>query len=219
MVWQKAPDKPLLREGNVDIWCFDKDLSTHHSKSLFGFLSENEKHRATQYVFNEDRDCYIFRRGILRNILSKYVQIDPQHLQINYSEYGKPYLHNAPYLQFNLSHSNEIILYAIARDVSVGIDVESLRNEIDIVGIAPLICSFRDQQVLKNIATKEQQRSAFLEIWTRKEASLKAQGLGLSHLSKLDQESCFFFHTFEFQDSIATLCCASDIININYWKI
>lgn len=220
MIWHKALGKgklPLI-QGCVDIWCFDRTSLKCHYNSLSEWLSEDEKITAAQYIFDTDREHYIARRALLRFILSRYVQIDPCLLQICNTEHGKPRLINAPYLQFNLSKNDDLILYAITRDSAVGIDVESLSQRIDIDAISPLICYTEELEILKNTSVGDRQR-IFLKIWTRKEAALKARGLGLSYIADANMESHLFFRTFEFKNSVATLCAFCPINHINFhWE-
>jgi 4'-phosphopantetheinyl transferase len=124
---------------------------------------------------------FVAGRGLLRKILGSYLGIPAEGLHFSVGTHGKPFLSAITdtnrQLHFNLSHSGGIFLLAIATDCAVGIDVEQLRMETPILDMARLAFSPCEQKELQGLP-HHLQRSAFFRGWTRKEAYLKACGMG-----------------------------------------
>jgi 4'-phosphopantetheinyl transferase len=146
-------------------------------------LSEDEHKRAACFHFEHDRDRFIIARGILRMILGSYLDIQPQEIHFAYNSYGKPGLsHNltATAIQFNVSHSNELALYAFTCESEIGIDVEFVSPLLDEKEIANRFFSHREYTSYCQVSSN-QKLNAFYNCWTRKEAYIKAIGNGLTH--------------------------------------
>ena len=150
-------------------------------------LSEKEVMRADRFYFERDRKHFIVGRGVLRAILGIYLGMEPDQLEFSYGAYGKPYLADGcgeREVRFNLSHSNELALYAFVRGREIGVDLEYIRDIPDIEQIAARFFSARENIVLHGLPAAQKQE-AFFRCWTRKEAYIKAIGNGLTH--PLDQ--------------------------------
>jgi len=178
-------DPPQLLASEVHIW--QASLQTDHraaDRANSGFryaLSEDERVRAERYLFPEHRRRFVARHGILREILARYLQVEPATVQFEYLELGKPQLARPAdaRLQFNISHSGDLALYAVALDSPVGVDIEIARPVPDCLALASRFFSPVEYQGL--LATPPAlQEAAFLRCWTRKEAFVKAHGKGLS---------------------------------------
>lgn len=152
--------------------------------ALNGFrdiISENERERSEKYRFPHDKQRFVIARGLLRNILASYVDIPPERISFAYNQYGKPSLSNVPTggtVHFNLSHSHDVVLYAVA-GASIGIDIERVRHDLDVEGIAERFFSKMERDHLRRLPS-EVRHQAFFTCWTRKEAYIKAKGNGLS---------------------------------------
>jgi 4'-phosphopantetheinyl transferase len=143
-------------------------------------LSEDERERARRLRFERDRRRFVVARGTLRGLLARYTALDPAALRFQYGRRGKPALAaelNATGLRFNLSHSHELALYAVARGRELGIDVEQRRPDRAEAGIAERFFSPRELEALRALPT-ERWTEAFFTCWTRKEAYIKAKGAG-----------------------------------------
>jgi 4'-phosphopantetheinyl transferase len=152
-------------------------------------LSADERQRAARFHFARDRRHFVAARAMLRTLLGKYLGIDPAALSFSYSQNGKPHL-SQPYaatgLTFNLSHSGGIALYAFSRNRDLGVDVEQIRQDYEVDGIARRFFSAHEQKQLSDLPAKGKPE-AFFRCWTRKEAYIKATGDGLSlPLSQFD---------------------------------
>ncbi|HEX8458500.1 MAG TPA: 4'-phosphopantetheinyl transferase superfamily protein [Pyrinomonadaceae bacterium] len=176
-----------LADGEVHLW--RAALTPDAPATLERFhatLAPDEKATAARYRFRRHRDHYVAARGILRQLLARYLSAPPESLRFTYSAYGKPALdpsaHGAqPSLRFNLSHSHELALYAFARGRDLGIDLEHVRADLAGAEIAARFFSAREVSALRALSTEEMRVRAFFNCWTRKEAYIKARGEGLSH--------------------------------------
>jgi 4'-phosphopantetheinyl transferase len=178
----------MLEENEVHVWFASVDSSNPMSSQLFSLLSTDERDRAGRFHFEKDRCRFVVSRGTLRVLLGFYLDQEPAQLRFRYDTWGKPTLEDKK-IQFNLSHSEDIILYAITKGVRIGIDVEKIRPMPDADAIAQRFFSQREGSLLQSLPL-EQREEAFFHCWTRKEAFLKAVGKGLA--GALDQTEVTF---------------------------
>lgn len=176
--WALPPDSLKLESHHVDIWRVSSALTADSVKLLFSSLSDDEKQRASRFRFPTDRDRYIVSHGSLRDVLGRYLHRQPHQLTFSVNKYGKPSLAHSK-LEFNLSHSNDFALIAITQGRKVGVDVEHIRTDIEMENIARRHFSRVEISELMSLPP-EQREAGFFNCWTRKEAYIKAQGVGLS---------------------------------------
>jgi len=180
--WSPAPANLVLSRDEVHVWCASLDQSASLVQQLATTLSADEQLRADRFRFEQHRQHFIIGRGVLRAILGRYMNIEPSQLQFCYSPHGKPALADADttgMLQFNLSHSGGVALYAVACERQIGIDIERLRPFSELEQIAKRFFSNREYEELRALSPS-QQHDAFFRYWTLKEAYVKATGQGLS---------------------------------------
>jgi 4'-phosphopantetheinyl transferase len=154
----------------------------------FGLLNEDERARARRFVRPRDRRRFLACRGALRTILGQLVGEPPVHLHFQAGPGGKPEL-RADYrgaetrpLQFNVTHSGDLALIAVALDVELGVDVEHLRPIKEAERIVASYFTIGEQAQFFDLDPTDREQ-AFLRGWTRKEAILKARGVGLAGLA------------------------------------
>jgi 4'-phosphopantetheinyl transferase len=181
--WAIPPYSLALENDEVHIWRVQLDMPEDHILALEHILASDERTRATRFHFPKDRLHFIAARGVLRTILGRYLAQNPSVLQFRYNQYGKPFLYNGiedSMLSFNVTHSHNMALYAITRKGrEVGIDIEYIRPERADLAIAEHFFSHYEVKTLCTIPAP-QQALAFFHCWTRKEAYIKARGMGLS---------------------------------------
>lgn len=180
--WLPPPTNLALSDNEVHVWRATLNVPSLHIQSLRESLSVDELDKADRFHFEIDRKHFTVGRGILRTILGRYLSLDPAHLRFRYNQYGKPFLaskFDQYLLNFNLSHSGGLALYAFTRDREVGIDLERIRTDVEYDEIAARFFSPREVAVLRTIPA-ERKPEAFYNCWTRKEAYIKAHGQGLS---------------------------------------
>lgn len=167
--------------GDIHAWHVALDREQEEIARFESTLSDEEKARADRFHFQNDRSRFVVARGFLRALLGGYLQLSPAALEITYGEHGKPAL-AAPAvssgLSFNVSHSASLAVYAISRNRNLGIDVEYVRPEAAGENIAERYFAAREFSELRKLPPEAKVRG-FFNCWTRKEAYLKATGLGL----------------------------------------
>jgi 4'-phosphopantetheinyl transferase len=160
----------------VKVWVVNLDCASGE----LSLLSTSERVRADRRKRPQDRERSLQAHCAIRRILALQLGRDPRHLEFDTTAFGKPFLTRpAQDLQFNLSHSGRHGLIAVAKGRSVGVDIEVRRPIGDLLGVALQIATPREAKFLKQLPTG-QVHSAFFELWTRKEAMLKALGRGFS---------------------------------------
>jgi 4'-phosphopantetheinyl transferase len=168
------------RINEVHVWRTSVDLAASDFARLQQILSSDEREKADRFRFEVDRRCSVIGRGSLRVLLGQILDLPPESLQIECNEFGKPGLaKNHLQLRFNLSHSGNLILIAVARGRAVGVDVEKIQSNLDLDAIAARFFSTNERKILASLVGSARQQ-AFFSCWTRKEAYLKARGLGLT---------------------------------------
>lgn len=177
-VWSSPPASLELQSDQMDVWRVRSDLPLDVMDRLEETLSEDERERAARFHFQGDKDRFIAAHGCLRDVLSRYLHCAPDQLSFSTNPQGKPALYDHP-LEFNLSHSGDFALIAITQVRKVGVDVERIRSGISSHVIAQQYFSASEVAELEALPL-EKRESAFFTCWTRKEAYIKAQGLGLS---------------------------------------
>jgi 4'-phosphopantetheinyl transferase len=167
-------------EGAVHVWRADLACGDAELARLEAFLDEAELARARRFHFERDRRNFTAARGILRELLGRYLGCPPASIRFRQGPHGKPALDQAALdLEFNLSHSNGRALFAFSIGREVGVDLEAgARLGDDWPGLGRRIFSAREQEELARQPIPSR-RDAFLNGWTRKEAYLKATGQGL----------------------------------------
>ena len=169
-----------LGSNEVHIWSVSLNPAEAVLEARHCLLSEDELARASRFRFPEHRRRYLAARGALRHILAAYLGTQGRDVSFVYGAAGKP---NLPAelgkgLQFNLSHSGELAVVALAARRTVGVDVELVRPIDDVEGMIGRFFSKGERTDL--FALPEHERvEAFFRCWTRKEAFIKATGDGL----------------------------------------
>jgi 4'-phosphopantetheinyl transferase len=173
--WEPGPMRPQLAADVVDVWQADLAVG---GGDVRGLLSDDERERAARFVRAEDGARWAHARGILRALLGRYAAADPRALCFAEGPHGKPRLDDEA-ISFNLSHSSEVLLVAVARDREVGVDVELPRRSVDHVAIARRILAADEADRIEAIEDPQQREREFLRAWVRWEATLKCSGFGI----------------------------------------
>jgi phosphopantetheinyl transferase len=171
------PGNPAFRlaENSIHLWLLNLDADIDDSFCR-ACLSEEELHKARDFIKPALADRYMRSRGLLRHILGSYLRIAPKQLSFSVTAYGKPFLRNRA-LHFNVSHSEGKALVAICRKHEIGVDIEGLRPVPEASGIARRWFSEAENEWIR--VSPEPER-AFLRCWVCREALLKATGHGFA---------------------------------------
>jgi 4'-phosphopantetheinyl transferase len=178
-----APTNAILPQGGeVHVWRASLAAEPERLAKFFALLSPEEKNRADRFHSPEHRGAFIAARGILREILGRALAREPSALEFSSSRYGKPCFvpgSDFAHIHFNLSHSGERALFAVAQIGEVGVDLEKIRPLPDMPALAPRVFSPREAALFFSLP-RSIQLEAFFTCWTRKEAYLKARGDGFA---------------------------------------
>jgi 4'-phosphopantetheinyl transferase len=178
--WCQPPEELPWPHDEVHVWRTTLAWPETARHRLAQWLAADERDKMERFRFERDRRRYLVCRGLLRSLLGRYLDLAPQELRFETTAAGKPHLTvGQEQLQFNLAHSGEYVLIAIADGRAVGIDVEEVRDDFDAGQVAANFFSLNEQRDLAAL-TGPLQIDAFFECWTRKEAYVKARGEGLS---------------------------------------
>ena len=181
-LWNLATGPVKLDEQEVHVWKAQLDVPVALIPQYQETLSTEELNKAQQFRFEVLRQRWTVAHAVLRMLLGQYLGIAPQLLRFHLNAYGKPALampEQSNTLQFNLSHSANLALYAFCWQRPVGVDVEYMRTNIPYDQLAQHSFSLQEQTTLLHLSG-EQKHQAFYNCWTRKEAYIKARGMGLS---------------------------------------
>jgi 4'-phosphopantetheinyl transferase len=179
--WDLSPDRLALAENEIHVWRASLDCEAPVLHRFEGTLAADEKDRAQRFVFQPDRNSYIAARGILRELLGRYLSRSASAIEFDYGAQGKPALRSGSLpsvVQFNASHSHGMALFAFAVARQVGVDVELVRPDFAGEKIAERFFSPQEVRELRSLPAAVQDEGFFL-CWTRKEAYIKARGEGL----------------------------------------
>ncbi|MBC8007539.1 MAG: 4'-phosphopantetheinyl transferase superfamily protein [Prolixibacteraceae bacterium] len=151
--------------------------------ALTEYLSPEERRRADRFRFDRDRRRFIVARARLRQLLGERVKARPEEVELVYGSHGKPALSqrlNNMDWRFNVSHRDDVAAYVFSQGREVGIDVEAIRPVHRADTIASHFFSRSEQEAYLALDSSDKM-PGFFNCWTRKEAFIKAIGLGISH--------------------------------------
>jgi 4'-phosphopantetheinyl transferase len=181
-VWKSPPSGYSLPSDEVHIWRAGLDWPPEAVDEWCRILPPEERKRADAFHFPADRTRHILGRAVSRLLIARCAGVEAASVRFEYGAKGKPQLagaliHNS--LNFNISHSGDYVLVAIAFQRCLGVDIERIRMDIDTGAIAKRFFSANECLALAGLPA-DLRHEAFFACWTRKEAYIKARGDGLS---------------------------------------
>lgn len=180
--WLTPPSEPIPLDDTVHLWLASMDSLTSNIELLEKLLDADERERAGRFYFASDRNRFVAARAVLRMILSRYVSLPPEELDFCYGQFGKPALtvkQGRGNIEFNLSHSRDLVLYVITRNARVGVDVEYISSFPEINRIVEQTFDGHEKKVWRDLIPR-QQTEYFFRHWTRREAFVKSEGKSLA---------------------------------------
>lgn len=189
--WPLSSKAPQLASDEVHVWAVSLGVTASALEALAASLSSDEMGRAGKFKFEKHRNRFIAGRGVLREILGEYLQAKAVTLRFDCSANGKPALaaeFASAGVHFNLAHSEDMALVAVTRVGPIGVDIECIRpvNEMD--ELVARFFSARETVLFQRLRPDEK-AAAFFNLWTRKEALLKATGEGITRSLSLVEVS------------------------------
>lgn len=182
--WTHGPDRPLLGDGAVHVWRADLTMVPDDVCDL---LCDEERARAERLLSERSRRLWMRSQGVLRELLGRYLQMDPRGLRFATGAHGKPALSDDARVSFNLSHAGGLALYALTVEAAVGVDVELAGRSRDVLAIAARMFGAADAARLGDLDSETRERE-FLRLWVRREAELKCAGVGIGGADAVGDE-------------------------------
>jgi 4'-phosphopantetheinyl transferase len=180
--------RELVDADDIHIWLISL-VNKNEQMSLFENILSAEEKLKIKLMHNEDRKTqYIYCRVALRTIISNYLDILPQEINIVCGRSGKPTLsliNNKKNIYFNMAHSKNLAICALSKKRFVGVDMEYIYSKLDILAIAKFFFSSKEYALL-NTFKPERQQEIFFKMWTLKEAFAKASAEGLIGITKVE---------------------------------
>lgn len=167
------------RAHPVSIWIVKlcNDASGETLDRAVSLLAPVEKARLAKLRAPLQREQFAFAHAALRQILGGHLNLPPKDVPIITRADDKPELAEGS-LRFSLSHSGGVAAVALGEDVELGVDIEAERDLPELAGLAAIACTNQERSALRALGDDAQRRDLFLAFWTRKEAVLKATGIG-----------------------------------------
>lgn len=180
--WRVAGTPPSGAPDAVDVWRIDLAVPDGEQAARAALLPPEDAARAARFRFEGDRRCWVAARGALRAILAGYACVPAAALAFRLGPHGKPALDGpaaAGDLRFNISHSGDLALCAVARGREVGVDIERIRPDFATGEVARRFFAPAEVAALEALPAADRVE-AFFACWTRKEAYIKARGIGIA---------------------------------------
>lgn len=178
--WNAASARVDLTANAIHVWRVQMEETWQRTSGLDDVLAPDEIARRRAFRFEADRRRFTVARGMLRTVLGQYLNVHPRAVQFHVDRCGKPMVaFPQTDVTFNVSHSDDMALFAVGRRRRLGIDVERVRPVALNDRIPEQFFAPGEVRALRSLPLHSQRR-AFFSCWTRKEAYLKARGDGLS---------------------------------------
>ncbi|HTF96112.1 MAG TPA: 4'-phosphopantetheinyl transferase superfamily protein [Cellvibrio sp.] len=173
-----SPTVPSLHYGQVHLWFLDvNQFGERHQQQAHHLMNADEHERARKFMRGKEE--YIASRWLQRKVLGRYLDQAPELVTISRAAKGKPFISNSD-LRFNLSHSGNWVVLALAREVELGVDIEQIKKGRDLLSIAESYYHPDEFAQLQQFTDPAAKIDFFYQLWTLKEALLKALGVGIS---------------------------------------
>jgi len=164
-------------EGRVDIWFLSLDQNAGTVERARTFLNREELRRADRFIHERDARRNILAHGLMRHLLAEATGQHADSVQFKFGKFKKPYLAGEHNVQFNLSDTKDALIIAMTRGEEIGADIETMERKVDHNAIADHYFTEDEKALILNDKIDGKRR--FLELWTKKEAILKATGVGI----------------------------------------
>jgi 4'-phosphopantetheinyl transferase len=182
VLWGKPPNELFISRSELHVWKIDLTQFSKEYGNHMAILSELEQRNLNAFRFAKDRLRYAITHSMKRLIIANYLKTNPKTLAFTLGKHGKPAISrscNWLNLHFNLSHSHHLIVIAITVSDVLGIDVEYHTKTLTIEALAEMVFSSCEKNTFNSLPSRSEKVKAFFRCWTRKEAYLKACGIGI----------------------------------------
>lgn len=160
---------------HIAIWTATLDALRKNSQAYQTTLDPAEKERMMRFRFEKDQERFLLGHGLLRMVLGMYLKRAPERVAFERGRYGKPFIKGHP-IQFNMSDTKDAIAIAVSNERPLGVDIETTTRHVNHVEVG---AHYFTPAEIGSIEDAPDGKRRFLELWTRKEAVLKASGVGI----------------------------------------
>ena len=174
---KKLDEFPDLSIGEMHVWHITTNVTPAAFLEYKNVLTEKETGRIPFFKFKEAKNTYVVSQGALRMLMSRYLGISPDLIELGRRKKGKPYSIDNPNLNFNISNSGKTAVIAFSYDSEIGIDIEQMRHLPDLDEL--INRNFTSREIKFITAKTEDKERRFFRFWTVKESYLKAIGEGM----------------------------------------
>jgi 4'-phosphopantetheinyl transferase len=174
--WSVPAPVEVPAEQQVHLWFAMLEALRPRMEEYKESLDPVEQDRAKRFRFKQDRERFILGHGLLRSLLGSYLKRDGSLIRLARGPFGKPYLERKK-LRFNFSDTKDAVLIGFTTGQELGVDIETLARDVDHVAVSEHY--FTRPEITAIQAAGDEAKSRFLDFWTRKEAVLKASGVGI----------------------------------------
>ena len=181
---EREPDARSLQVGDAHIYVVRAEgpMDPGVRAECWEWMDGHERARHDRFRVEHARDQHILARALVRTVLSRYVPVDPGAWRFTATDKGRPEIagpEDVPPLRFNLSHTRGLLACVVTLESDAGIDVEWIHRKGRTVDVADRYFSPIEVKALHRLPVRAQ-RDRFFDLWTLKEAYIKARGLGLA---------------------------------------
>lgn len=212
----------FIDPNEIHIWVINFE-KIQIDKSI---ISIEEMRRKEKLHFQKDKDKYLTCRYCLRKVLEKYLSYNASEIRFEFNAYQKPYIlseQNESLISFNMSHTDHLLYIAIGKKQEIGIDIEEIKEKDGKKeNLSEVFMSPKELQFFEQIESDKLLH--FYQIWTQKEAYLKAIGTGFStDPKKIDmvltldlnirnhQINNKIINTYKFSDCFLSICTCKKV--------
>lgn len=176
LVPEPSPAISLPAADTVHLWYATLESLRPRHAEFNELLDPAEQERTQRFRFDADRERFILGHGLLRHLLGRYLERDGSLVRLARGDFGKPYLERKD-LRFSFSDTKDAILVAFANNLEIGADIETMHRSVDHDAVSGHYFTAPEVRAIQEAGAGAKRR--FLEFWTRKEAVLKASGVGI----------------------------------------
>ena len=175
-IWTERGGTEMPLDGTVHLWFATLEQLRSRLETYRELLDPVEQDRAARFRYKHDRERFILGHGLLRSLLGQYLKRDGSLIRLARGPFGKPYLERKK-LRFNFSDTKDAILIGFTSGQELGVDIETMARDVDHTAVSEHY--FTRPEIAAIAAAGADAKLRFLDFWTRKEAVLKASGVGI----------------------------------------
>jgi 4'-phosphopantetheinyl transferase len=175
-------------ESETHVWfcCPDKITDEVVLDEYLSILSNEERKKYQRFHFKKDSHSYLVSHALVRKVLSRYCNVQPEAWGFSFNRHGKPEISSSmkcPNIKFNLSHTDGMSACVVSLNNDCGVDVENIHRKNKLHAVAERMFAEQETKIVSECDESEMQNK-FFDFWTLREAYVKAIGTGLGGSSK-----------------------------------